>query len=48
LEQAYGSTLAHYDHRAPQMGQWVMIIAGWYKSMRLNELEIKDDHIQER
>jgi hypothetical protein len=30
VEQTHRSALAHYDHRAPQMGQWVMIIAGWY------------------
>ena len=31
VEQARRATLAHYDHRAPQMGPWVMINAGWYK-----------------
>ncbi len=31
VEQTRRSTLAHHDHRAPQMGAWVVINAGWYK-----------------
>ena len=30
LEQAHRSTVAHHDHRAPQMGPWVVINAAWY------------------
>jgi len=32
LEQARRSTLAHHDYRTPEMGEWVVIIAGWYKT----------------